>query len=168
MKQVYALEPVVYTQPSVFLAGPTPRSEDVSSWRPSMVLSLNEAFSKSRARRGDYDVSQEPVAFIPEDRSGTFHGNYDHQTEWEHLAIDACDVLLFWVPRDLDTLPGFTTNVEFGYWLEKKKNVVLGYPPDSPKTTYLKWLYEKTRRESPYPTRHRTAARAVHLLEGGR
>lgn len=57
---------------------------------------------------------------IPEPDADVFHGDGNAQNEWEHLAIESCDVLMFWVPRDLETLPGFTTNVEFGYWLDTR------------------------------------------------
>ena len=46
------------------------------------------------------------------------------------------DVIVFWIPRDLDTLPGFTTNIEWGAWHRSGK-VVLGAPPDAPKMRYL-------------------------------
>ncbi|GAA2388930.1 hypothetical protein Cme02nite_71470 [Catellatospora methionotrophica] len=43
---------------------------------------------------------------------------------------------MFWVPRDLATLPGFTTNVEWGRW-ESSGRVVLGAPADAPGMRYL-------------------------------
>ena len=50
--------------------------------------------------------------------------------------------ILFWVPRDLRTLPGFTTNVEFGLDVTTGR-AVLGCPPDCPdpeRNRYLIWL----------------------------
>jgi hypothetical protein len=49
---------------------------------------------------------------------------------------------LFWIPRDLRTLPGFTTNVEFGLDVTTGR-AVLGCPPDCPnpeRNRYLIWL----------------------------
>lgn len=39
-------------------------------------------------------------------------------------------------------MPGYTTNVEFGYWLAKNNEKVLyGKPESSIKNEYLDWLY---------------------------
>jgi nucleoside 2-deoxyribosyltransferase len=140
VKLVYALEPIPYGNPMIFLAGPTPRSNEVKSWRPEMI-SWIEKYAK-------HDVPHVAV-LVPEDRSGTFHGNYDHQTEWEYLALSSCDAILFWVPRDVaGGMPGFTTNVEFGFWL-REKPVILGFPEGAEKMTYLTWLYSKVTRKTP-------------------
>lgn len=50
---------------------------------------------------------------------------------------------MFWIPRDVRTLPGFTTNVEFGLDVGAGRPVVLGCPPDcaSPdRNRYLIWV----------------------------
>jgi len=139
MNICYALEPLTYTSFSIFLAGPTPRDSNAKSWRPSAVRELESIFGKT----------DNVCLFYPEDRTGTFHGNYDHQTEWEYLAISSCNLLLFWVPRSLsEGMPGFTTNVEFGLWL-RDKDIVFGYPESAEKMTYLTWLYAKEKRKIP-------------------
>ena len=69
---------------------------------------------------------------------------------------------LFWVPRELRTMPAFTTNVEFGIWADSGK-AVLGYPPKAPKCRYLDWLAGRHR----VPVRHtlpETVAAALALL----
>jgi hypothetical protein len=119
---------------SVFLAGPTPRDPDVPSWRPDALAWLE----KHAAEMGFSDL----VVFVPEDEEGEFKGSYLDQVEWESKGLHFADVILFWVPRDLDWLPGFTTNVEFGKWCSSAK-AVLGHPEDAPKTRYLDWLAEE-------------------------
>lgn len=107
---------------SIFLAGPTPRSPDVASWRPT-ALEILEGL--------DYDG----VVFLPEPL-GAAWPSYDVQFAWERDMLDACDVILFWIPRDMKTLPGLTTNVEFGLYLRSGK-VVAGSPPGADSTNYL-------------------------------
>lgn len=126
MKVIYAKEafPVSSTK-ALFLAGPTPRSREVASWRPQ-ALAILEA-------KG-YDG----VVFVPEPRSGDFDADYIVQVEWEEEGLRLADCILFWVPRNLEHLPGFTTNVEFGWWMHSGK-VVLGAPKEAPSTRYLRY-----------------------------
>jgi 8-oxo-dGTP pyrophosphatase MutT (NUDIX family) len=127
---VFAQEPFpTRVERTLFLAGPTPRSIDVESWRPE-ALRLLEA----RGWSG--------TVFVPEPRDRAFKGSYDDQVDWELAGLRRADAVLFWVPRDLTTLPGFTTNVEFGL-LAASGRVVLGAPPDAPKTRYLRLLAER-------------------------
>lgn len=136
MQIIYAKEALPLTAPkqglSVFLAGPTPRSDTVlPSWRPEMISLLRS-------------VPEVGLILVPEDRDGHFRGDYDNQVDWEEAAIEYCDILLFWVPRNIEGgMPGFTTNVEFGWWLDKKPKLVLGYPPEAQKCRYLEYKFKK-------------------------
>lgn len=73
---------------------------------------------------------------------------YQSQCEWEWDALHTTKKIVFWVPRDLDTLPGFTTNIEFGFYVSSGK-VIYGRPNGSPKNDYLDWLYEKITKNKP-------------------
>ena len=114
---------------SIFLAGPTPRTADVKSWRPEALAILAKA---------GYDGA----VFVPENRNGSARASYDDQVGWEHKCLDTADVVLFWVPRKIDTLPGFTTNVEFGLYADSGR-VVLGAPSDADKMEYLRFVARK-------------------------
>lgn len=55
----------------------------------------------------------------------------DSIPSWRPDARERASAILFWIPRDLNTLPGFTTNVEFGLDIGTGR-AVLGCPPDCP------------------------------------
>jgi 8-oxo-dGTP pyrophosphatase MutT (NUDIX family) len=115
---------------AVFLAGPLPRSADVPSWNPEAIGLLRERW------RHDGRL----VVFTPELREGVL-ADYTGQVEWEHRGLHDADVILFWVPRDLETMPAFTTNIEWGAWYDSGK-VVFGAPASAPKNEYLLHLAE--------------------------
>jgi 8-oxo-dGTP pyrophosphatase MutT (NUDIX family)/nucleoside 2-deoxyribosyltransferase len=130
MKVVYANQPLPESwSKSIFLAGPTPRSSDVTSWRGEALSLLQEL---------DYDG----VVFVPEDEHGKWQHSYVAQVEWEETCLNAADCVVFWIPRELKTMPGFTTNIELGVWLDSGKAVV-GFPERAPKTRYVSHYTEK-------------------------
>ncbi|MBI1363824.1 MAG: hypothetical protein GC134_07540 [Proteobacteria bacterium] len=125
----YAQKPLPQQMGGIFLAGPTPRSAEVPSWRPQALALLRE-----KGYTG-------PV-YVPEEESGQIKGDYMDQIQWEWACLEAADVVLFWVPRELVTMPAFTTNVEFGMYADSGK-VVLGYPEGAPKMRYLHALADR-------------------------
>lgn len=131
---VWAREPIP-AGPSVFLAGPTPRSDSVPSWRPDVVAALEAAWAGT----------QPLTVLTPESRGGKRAAEYHDQVEWEAAGLDSASAILFWIPRDISTLPGFTTNVEFGLHVRSGK-VVLGCPVDCPnpeRNRYLIWTAQR-------------------------
>lgn len=124
----YSDEGVVKGKNSIFLAGPTPRGENAVSWRKDAVRILEE-------------LGFDGVVYVPEYSTWKPKEDYVDQAMWERNALTEADVIVFWIPRDLKEMPGYTTNVEFGYWLPTKK-VIYGRPDKAPKTKYLDWLYE--------------------------
>ena len=135
MKINYSDEPVIINQKSIFLAGPTPRSDKINSWRDEACKKLEE-------------LGFDGVVYEPEFSTGLPKESYIDQAEWERKALTEATIILFWIPRSLPDKPGFTTNVEFGYWLHTKK-VIYGRPEGAVKTKYLDWLYEKDYQEKP-------------------
>lgn len=139
MQVVYTGEemPQSFTK-SIFLAGPTPRVKEVPSWRPDALKLLD-------------DMGYDGVVFVPEDRDGGTHLDYDHQVDWEDKYLNVADCIVFWVPRDISPdstgfpkMPAFTTNIEWGTWADSGK-VVLGAPEDAEKMMYLKHYADEFR-----------------------
>ena len=128
MLNVFALEDARDGVDSIFLAGPTPAPgslEKSTSWRHDAVrLLVDEYF--------DGDI------LIPEPRNGknTDEWTYSKQVDWEVKMLAKATVILFWVPRELASLPGFTTNIEFGEWMKSGK-IVIGSPDSAVKVRYL-------------------------------
>ncbi len=114
--------------PSIFLAGPTPRDrQKASTWRGHALRLL-----------ADF----EGHVFVPETEDWGWHGDWAEQVEWEEAALKHATVIVFWVPRDLETMPGFTTNIEFGRWMDSGK-VVFGAPLKATKTGYMRYYCDK-------------------------
>jgi hypothetical protein len=121
--------PKKITDASMFLAGPTPRDLSTPSWRPEALKILTE-------------LKYTGTVFMPERKVPKEHIDYDAQVEWEDEGLHASKYIVFWIPRDLETLPAFTTNVEFGRFVEDNRTLY-GRPPTAPKNRYLDWLYKK-------------------------
>lgn len=126
----YSNEKVLKGSKSMFLAGPTPRSMDVDTWRTEAIKILDEL-----GFRG--------IVYVPEKEFDDRTFEYTNQVWWEREALHNATTIVFWIPRNVEIMPGFTTNVEFGYWLAKNSDkVIYGRPNNCPKNKYLDWLYE--------------------------
>jgi hypothetical protein len=117
-------------QPAIFLVGPTPRDSHTKSWRPEAVGHLE-------------DLGFDGWVFVPE--RDNWQIDYLDQVEWEHeglMLAEAFGCVAAWVPRELEKMPAFTTNVEFGMYVDCGA-FVYGRPDGAPKTRYLDWAYAK-------------------------
>ncbi|HKX28216.1 MAG TPA: nucleoside 2-deoxyribosyltransferase domain-containing protein [Blastocatellia bacterium] len=154
MKSLYSDQEPVFDPPSIFLAGPTPRTAEVVSWRIAALQILRQCgFSGS--------------VLIPERHDWVSSFDYLDQVEWEFACLEAATVIVFWIPRDLLSLPGFTTNVEFGRYVSSGR-CVYGRPDSAPKNRYLDWLYHKLTGEHPCGTLDETLRTAVKLAQSSR
>ncbi|MFA6158372.1 MAG: nucleoside 2-deoxyribosyltransferase domain-containing protein [Candidatus Paceibacterota bacterium] len=150
---VYALQeaPKSYGK-SIFLAGPTPRDKDVPSWRPEAIRLLEE-------------LGFDGVVFVPEAGDSTWKRDYTDQVEWEEKYLNSADITLFWVPREMQTMPALTTNVEWGMWYDSGK-AVLGHPEGAQHVRYLSYYGQKE--AAPCETDLREALRrAVEIIGDG-
>ncbi|MEV7471534.1 nucleoside 2-deoxyribosyltransferase domain-containing protein [Streptomyces kronopolitis] len=141
---------------SVFLAGPTPgRRTPVASWRPAAARALAAQWQGDRLL----------TVLSPESRHGERADRYETQVDWETDARAAATAVLFWIPRDMQTLPGMTTNVEFGLDVASGR-AVLGCPPDCPNPERNRYLAYVARRHGVpvLSTLHDTVAAALTLV----
>jgi len=122
---IYAQEDIKISRPSVFLAGPTPRSSNTKSWRPEAISYLSGH---------GLDI------IIPEFKNKVaLEGSLEKefQIQWEEKYMNLADIIIFWIPRNDTDLLGLTTNDEWGYWRAKNPSkLVLGVPPGSFRTDY--------------------------------
>ncbi len=126
--------------PSIFLIGPTPRSTSVLSWRPEAIKILQ-------------DIAFNGYVLVPERDNGWDGVDYLNQIEWEYACLRRCTVKAAWVPREMETMPALTTNVEFGYWISKTPDsFYYGRPDWASHTGYLDWLYLKETGRKPAET----------------
>ena len=131
----YSDQEVIKGKKSIFLAGPTPRNESTNSWRNIALKKLDE-------------LGFDGVVYVPEYSTWKPKADYVDQAMWEREALTEATIIMFWIPRNLDDMPAFTTNVEFGYWLHSKK-VIYGRPDNAKKIKYLDWLYKEDYNEEP-------------------
>lgn len=134
-QQIEGVSPII---PSMFLVGPTPRSASVPSWRPEALDILEN------------QLKFDGVVLVPERKNWASH-TYLDQVEWEYQGLHSVRWIVAWVPRNLETMPAFTTNVEFGYYVYKfPHRFFYGRPMGAPHTGYLDWLYAKETRRIPH------------------
>ncbi len=114
---------------SMFLFGPTPREENIPSWRPRALDFLRQARFNG-------------VVFVPENEEwGLDKVIYEEQTRWEITAAGISKVRVVWIPRELAHMPAFTTNTEYGFVIAfDPGSVVLGCPMGAVKVAYQKQL----------------------------
>ena len=142
---------IINDKKSIFLAGPTPRDKETISWRIEAIEYLkNKKF--------------DGIVYIPEDEL-IRKNNYVDQADWERQALSNATIIVFWIPRELEKMPAFTTNVEFGYWLAKKpEKIIYGRPETARKIKYLDWLYKKESTLKIYDNLEETINEALNII----
>ena len=80
------------------MAGPTPRNIEVQTWRKEAIKLLQ-------------DLGFDGIVYVPEREFDDRTFNYDNQVWWEREALHNANSIVFWIPRDIKTMPAFTTNV---------------------------------------------------------
>lgn len=152
MRIVYTGDKFLENEKSCFLAGPTPRDENVLSWRGE-ALKIFESFG--------FDGT----IYVPELREKSYY-DFDtgiNEMKWDQDSLEMADVVMFWIPRDMDML-GLSTNVEFGYLLDKG-NIVYGRPEGAIRCEFLDFLYKEKHGKDYNTTLEGTILETVKTLE---
>ncbi|MET9986648.1 nucleoside 2-deoxyribosyltransferase domain-containing protein [Streptomyces rochei] len=104
----------------------------------------------------------------PESRGGVRAERYEDQVDWETDARAGATAILFWIPRDMRTMPGMTTNVEFGLDVRTGR-AVLGLPANCPNPERNRYLaYVARRHGAPMcETLDGAVTRALTLVAAG-
>jgi hypothetical protein len=154
MKIIYSDQEITGFAKSIFLAGPTPRSDDVPSWRDEAIEILRT-------------FSFDGIVFVPERSNHKSSHHYYDQIAWEWKALDGCTLILFWVPRDMKNMPALTTNIEFGrYTAIRPESVLYGRPDWAEHVRYLDKLYSETTGMLPHNALADLIARGLLFLKG--
>jgi calcineurin-like phosphoesterase family protein len=151
MDVVYALqsfEPL--EQPSIFLAGPSYRPKPGeehkygTTWRQEAIKLLEQLNFSGTVFNPEFQHNQLPD-----------HWTYSRQVSWESEGLKLSTAILFWVPRSAE-LPGFTTNIEFGQFMQSGK-IVVGAPESALHMDYIReWC---SRLHIPY---HTSLTQTIH------
>lgn len=150
----YSNQEIMKGDKAIFLAGPTIRDRVITEWRVEALKIFAE-------------LKFDGIVYIPEYLDMEINDEYVRQVMWERNALAAATVILFWVPREIKLLPGFTTNVEFGYWIHSGK-VIYGRPDDAEKIKYLDWLYEFECNEKPFNNLRKLIESAILRCDNGK
>ena len=132
MNLIYSLEYTACDRPSLFMAGPTPRSKEVQSWRPEAIRLLEACNFNGTVFVPEYKEHRDILAGL----------EHTKQIDWEHHYLDYCTAILMWVPRNMENMPAFTTNCEYGLYVKSGK-LMYGRPDEAPKNAYLDYSYRK-------------------------
>lgn len=150
----YSNEQVKHGEKSIFLAGPTRRNSSfLLSWRKEACDILES-------------LNFNGIVYVPELKEENMPLDLTYQTEWEREALFAADIIIFYIPRKFPDMPALTTNVEFGYFLAKKKeSIMLCCPKDGEKNRYLEWLFSKEKpNETIFKELYDILEKAVEIL----
>lgn len=153
----FSNETIELSNNSIFLAGPTGMTGFNNSWRKEACGILE-------------DLKFNGLVYIPEySNNSPFDEvtSIEAQIKWEWSCLEVAGIIVFWIPRNMKTLPGMTTNVEFGiYTTMKPEQVVLGYPESAEKMKYIDTLYRDRTSRRPNSTLEETLKEAVNRLRG--
>lgn len=116
--------------PFVFLAGPI---MGAPKWREEII-------------NGNYDMN---ICWVNPDRGIIPKEMFklDEQSNWETMYIRMSDVMLIWIPKPIENIPGRdyaqTTRIEFGENIARKKKIIMGIEPGVHGEQYIRYKAER-------------------------
>jgi calcineurin-like phosphoesterase family protein len=133
VKIVYVFDKINDEINSIFLAGPTYRvtnsapisCREENSWREEAIKILEAQGYDGTVYCPEWKDNKKPADWT-----------YSRQIDWENECLNKSKVILFWIPREKQSLPGLTTNIEFGEWMKSGK-IVVGAPTHAENIRYI-------------------------------
>ncbi|MEG2457329.1 MAG: hypothetical protein RSB41_00305 [Bacilli bacterium] len=149
MNIIYLGEELTNFNNSIMLLGPSPRIDLTHSWRENALSILEKLNFKG-------------TVIIPEFRNKESY--IGKLLDWNILCATSCTLKVFWVPRSLPNYPGYSTNVEFGYFIDKGP-ILYGRPDNSLETSYLDFMYKSVLNKKPINNLEELLSTAKNLIE---
>lgn len=123
-----------YGSYTIFLAGPCPRHDYSDDWRNKFIQDIR-------------DTGLTGTTFITPTNDMYDETNLNElelQTDWELESMENSEIIVFNLDKSPEH-PGFTTNIEVGYWLRDKEKCLVFYCPEG--NTYGSNRYLKIKAE---------------------
>ena len=152
MKVLNPTHQIEFNKKYIFLCG-TMADVNEQDWREFVIGKLRESGFDGVVYNPDYTN-------IPQNK----RLSYEDQILWEIAAMKSSAIVCFWINRKMDSHPGLTTNVEFGYWVRSSK-VVYGRPQNAEKCFYLDYIYALEQNKQPVDTLEGLASEVIKLTK---
>ena len=129
MNIIYSSQYKDIIRPAIFLAGCSPRDDQILTWRKEVINILGRTGFTGSIISPQPELNQ--------------WSDYNSVVEWEDEYLKIADLIVFWIPRSMkNQIYGLTSNVEFGMYLNSGK-ILYGRPPDSEHNCYLDYWYKR-------------------------
>lgn len=134
---------------SIFLAGPTPKNKQATSWRTEAIEILKK-------------LKFDGIVYVPELANGDKIVDKIAEKEWETEVLKDTSVIIFWVPGEVREMLTLLTDYDFGVWYDFSK-VFYGRPKDV-KMQYLDYKYCRYSKRLPCDNLNELLEEAVNEL----
>jgi len=119
---------------SIFLAGPIVRGKE-NDWHENAYKIFEKMLENPIYKRFNFDVN----LITPKRQIILDDKKLVNQIENEKDAMNKSQLIMFWIPREMNKMIGMSTQFELGYWYSKNyKKLIVGIPKNAEKVRYIK------------------------------